>query len=78
MKMNKKAFFAVHSWIGIKLSILFFIVCFSGTMATISTEMDWLFFPGTRVEVKETFAPRNPIVAAIKEQYPEGKITLWS
>ncbi|HBS12889.1 MAG TPA: hypothetical protein DEO36_10170, partial [Flavobacteriaceae bacterium] len=45
MKINKKFFLKIHSWIGIKLSILFFIVCFSGTLATLSLEMDWLFIP---------------------------------
>ncbi len=51
MKLNKKAFFQIHSWIGIKLSILIFIVCFSGTLATLSHEMDWLFIPEIRANV---------------------------
>ncbi|WKN43012.1 PepSY-associated TM helix domain-containing protein [Tunicatimonas pelagia] len=49
MKLNKQALFRIHSWIGVKLSVLFFIVCFSGTLATVSHEMDWLFNPEMRV-----------------------------
>ena len=45
MKVDKMLFFNIHSWIGVKFSILFFVACFSGTLATISNEMDWLFSP---------------------------------
>ncbi|MEO1097358.1 MAG: PepSY-associated TM helix domain-containing protein [Bacteroidota bacterium] len=77
MKLNKKAFFKIHSWIGIKLSILFFIVCFSGSLATLSHEMDWLFFPEIRAEYKGQYAPYNTRVANIRAAFPEGKIAYW-
>ncbi|MEM9721895.1 MAG: PepSY-associated TM helix domain-containing protein [Bacteroidota bacterium] len=78
MKLNRKLFFRIHSWIGIKLSILFFIVCFSGTLATLSSEMDWLFIPEIRAKVQDSYASRNEIVKKIKEKYPKGKIEYWS
>ena len=48
IKIDRRKLFNIHSWIGIKLSVLFFIVCFSGTLATLSHEMDWLFIPEMR------------------------------
>ncbi|WP_111309708.1 PepSY-associated TM helix domain-containing protein [Confluentibacter sediminis] len=77
MHLNKKSFFRIHGWIGIKLSILFFIVCFSGTMATLSHEMDWLFNPDIRAKAQDTYAPKDVIVENLKTQFPEGDMTLW-
>lgn len=77
MKFNKKTFFKIHSWIGINLSILFFIVCFSGTLATISNEMDWLFNPAMRAAPQKEFASRNLIVNNFKEAYPNANIQYW-
>lgn len=77
LKINKKLFFKIHGWIGVKLSILFFIVCFSGTLATLSHEMDWLFIPEIRATPQKELASRNRIVENIKKKYPKGKITYW-
>ena len=78
MKLDRKFFFRIHSWIGIKLSILFFIVCFSGTMATLSHEMDWLFIPETRATYQETKADKNTVVDNLMGQFPTGKIIYWA
>ncbi|MEM9982051.1 MAG: PepSY-associated TM helix domain-containing protein, partial [Bacteroidota bacterium] len=77
MKFDKKTFFRLHSWIGVKLSILFFIVCFSGTLATLSHEMDWLFNPATRATPSATTASKDVIVKNVYKAYPTGKITYW-
>lgn len=78
MKLKKKLFFNIHSWIGIRLSVLFFIVCFSGTLATLSHEMDWLFIPEIRAQ-SETgqLAPRNVMVQNFRALYPNGEIEFW-
>lgn len=77
MKLNKKPFFRIHSWIGVKLSILFFVVCFSGTLATLSHEMDWLFIPEMRAKPLNVLAPKNLIVGNLEEKYPNGRIRYW-
>ncbi len=77
MKQLKKIFFQLHSWIGINLSILFFVVCFSGTLATLAREIDWIFRPGIRVEVQDHKADKNSIAEKIKKAYPNGVITEW-
>jgi uncharacterized iron-regulated membrane protein len=77
MKIKKKTFFKIHSWIGIHLSVLFFIVCFSGTLATLSHEMDWLFNPAARATPQKELASRNRIMDNFKKAYPDGKMTYW-
>ncbi len=59
------------------MSVLFFIVCFSGTLATLSHEMDWLFNPDARAEPQKELAPRNQIMANFGKEYPNAKMTFW-
>ncbi|MFP4504975.1 MAG: PepSY-associated TM helix domain-containing protein [Cyclobacteriaceae bacterium] len=77
MKINKQLFFRIHSWIGVKLSVLFFIVCLSGTLATLSHEMDWLFIPDMRAEPSTEQASRNQMVSNVQAAFPDGTITYW-
>lgn len=78
MKLDKKKLFELHGWIGTKLSILFFVVCFSGTLATLSTEMDWLFNPAMRAAPQAKQVSRNVIINNFKKQFPNAVITQWS
>jgi len=48
--ISARTWFAIHAWSGFKLGILLFIVFASGTLATISHELDWLAQPEMRVE----------------------------
>ena len=82
IKLDRKKLFKIHSWIGIKLSVLFFVVCFSGTLATLSHEMDWLFIPESRAYSSEAtpqaaLVPHNQIAANIHTAFPDGKIVYW-
>lgn len=74
---NKDTLFKIHGWIGFKLSLLFFVVCFSGTLAVFSHEMDWLFNPAMRAAPAEELASRNEIIDNVRAVFPEGKVTYW-
>ena len=39
----------VHQWVGLKLAILMSFICFTGTLAVVSNEIDWLLLPSLRV-----------------------------
>lgn len=39
----------VHQWVGLKLAIFMSFVCFTGTLAVLSHEIDWLLQPSLRV-----------------------------
>ncbi len=73
----KDILFKIHGWVGIKLSIVFFIVCFSGTLAVFSHELDWLFNPAMRATPDSKLASRNEAVQNILNVFPDGKITYW-
>lgn len=77
MNLKKRTLFQIHSWIGIKLSILFFIVCFSGTLATLSNEMDWLFYPGLRASAEGERVGYNQLAQAVQKAFPDGDLTYW-
>lgn len=51
--ISKKTLLSLHNWVGLKLSLLMFIVCLTGTFAVISHELDWLFTEDLRVSAQE-------------------------
>jgi uncharacterized iron-regulated membrane protein len=75
--LDKDTLFKIHGWVGMKFSILFFIVCFSGTLAVFSHELDWVFNPAMRATPQETFGSRNLAVKNILAMFPTGEITYW-
>ncbi len=75
--MKRKAFYKPHRWIGVNLSILLFIVCFSGTLATLSHEIEWLLNPAYRAKPTGWIADKNSIVTNLKNEYPQGTIVHW-
>lgn len=48
--MDRAKWFKVHSWVGVKLSILLCFVLITGTFAVLSNELDWLSNSSMRVE----------------------------
>ncbi|MEL7159747.1 MAG: PepSY-associated TM helix domain-containing protein [Bacteroidota bacterium] len=77
MPLNRKLLFKIHGWIGVKLSILFFIVCFSGTLATLSSEMDWLVTPAIRATPQAMKADKNLMVSNLQAAFPASKPSFW-
>ena len=47
--LSKPTWFSIHSWVGVKLSILLCFIVATGTLAVISHEIDWLTNPAKRV-----------------------------
>lgn len=80
-KSLRKLAFAVHAWLGIKLSLLLAIVLVSGTAATVSHELDWLSSPAIRVApadavARDAMTPRHWAAAAGAAQaaFPDAKL----
>ncbi|MFB6279180.1 MAG: PepSY-associated TM helix domain-containing protein [Salinibacter sp.] len=48
--LSNKTLFRWHGWLGLNLGLLLFVVCFSGTIAVFSWEIDWLIDPAMRAD----------------------------
>ncbi len=55
--MKRKQWFSLHTWAGIQFSLLLCFILITGTLATISTDLDWLFNKSIRAESSVT--PEN-------------------
>lgn len=74
MGLNKRLF-VIHGWIGAQLGVLLFVILFSGTLATLSHEIDWLLNPALRVTPEASKASWGDLYAAARRAYPEARIS---
>lgn len=67
----------MHAWVGLKLSLCLFVILFSGTLAVLSNEIDWLADPAMRAEpAAGTSASWGTIAANAQAAVPGGHIDL--
>ncbi|MEM1260308.1 MAG: hypothetical protein AAGH81_17420 [Bacteroidota bacterium] len=59
---------------GLNFGLPFFVICFSGTFATLSNALDWLRNDDLRVEGKESPIAWGAIHKNLLEEYPKGQI----
>lgn len=64
--------FEVHSWLGLKLSILMTFILATGTLAVFSHDIDWLLNPEMRALTQGTYASHGAIFDAARGAYPDG------
>jgi len=74
--LNRRFAFKLHGWCGFLLSLLLFTICFSGTLAVVSHEIDWLLNPDKRAAFEEKPIAWQTIYENVRELHPEARI-LW-
>ncbi len=73
--MSRWRWFDWHSWASVLAGLLMFVVCWSGTVATLSREIDWLLDPALRVTPQAQRASWGEIAAAAQRAHPETKVS---
>ncbi|WP_368563518.1 PepSY-associated TM helix domain-containing protein [Pseudoxanthomonas sp. UTMC 1351] len=68
---GRRLWFDLHSWVGLKLCLFMGFICFTGTLAVFSQEIDWLLHAEMRVTPGETQASWGQLVGAAQQAHPE-------
>ncbi len=71
----RKTLFRLHGWLGLNIGLLLFVICFSGSVATLSHEIDWLLNPALRAEAREQPYDWTAMHEAMARAFPEGRTT---
>jgi len=69
--VTNRLWFQVHGWAGVNLGIMLFVIMFSGTLATVSHEIDWLANPALRVTPDAETVSIGTMIDAAQRALPE-------
>lgn len=72
--MRARRWFVWHSWIGVTAGLLLFLICWSGTIAVFSEEIDWLLNAAERVEPAGELRSWGEWQAAVERAYPDARV----
>lgn len=72
--ISSKSLFTIHRWIGLNCGVILFVICLSGTIATVSEEIDWLINPALRVIPAGESLAWDQLGERVEGQYPEVSI----
>lgn len=70
--MRRRRWFEIHSWLGVITGLMLFLICWSGTTAVLSYEIDWLLDPRLRVEPQPQRASWGELAEAVRRAHPEA------
>jgi uncharacterized iron-regulated membrane protein len=64
--------YLIHSFVGLKLSLIFSIVLITGTIAVFAEEIDWLLYSEMRVSLEEEKLNEGEVFDRVKAAFPES------
>ena len=74
MALKTKTWFRIHSFTGVITGMLLFFICWTGTFAVISHELDWLVNPALQLEPQAEKASWGEIEAVVRKEFPEVEV----
>jgi uncharacterized iron-regulated membrane protein len=76
-KSRARNWFLIHSWLALPIWFFVFLVCITGTLATVSQEIVWLANPAIRANAPPGDAQRlgyDALLAAVRRQQPQAHV----
>jgi len=70
--ISNKSLFKIHGWLGLNLGLILFVICLSGTFATLSNEFDWLVNEDLRIDQSDSEPNWQKMIDNLKREYPDA------
>lgn len=77
-RKTSRIWWTVHQWVGIKLSLFMAFIMFTGTLAVVSHEIDWVLQPSLRVAPASAEGPVAWVGIADNAARHPGVAEVWS
>jgi len=72
--VHARRWFDWHSWVGLTTGLLLFVICWSGSVAVFSEEIDWLLIPAKRVTPAGEMKSFGDWQESVARAYPHLRI----
>ena len=72
--MSAKQWFNLHSWAGLVVGVLLFVICVSGTLATLSHEIEYLTGSKYRALSSSPMTNYPAIESSLNKHYPNAQV----
>jgi len=72
--MRVRTWFRIHSFTGVVTGLLLFVICWSGTFATLAHEIDWLVTPAMQASPVDEATRWPAVYTSVRQAYPDAAI----
>ena len=71
-----RIWFRIHSFTGVVTGLILFVICWSGTVATVSNEIDWLVTSEVRLDKPVSAMNWQAAMRTLRAAYPNPDILI--
>lgn len=69
--MKRRLWFEIHSWLAVMAGLLLFVICWSGTVAVLTHEIDWMLDARMRVVPRGLPVSWGQLQTSVREAHPD-------